>query len=113
MGAAAGLAGIGGRLFHVRARAGGTQPNAVDMQITLKLYAGLAPFLPAGARNNQVVVEVPDGATIVQVLDAQGCPRKLCHLVMHNGFHVPPAEREDRVLRGGDALAAWPPIAGG
>lgn len=83
------------------------------MQITLKLYAGLAPFLPAGARNNQIVVEVADGATIGAVLDGHGVPRKLCHLVMHNGFHIPPAQRDARVLGEGDALAAWPPIAGG
>lgn len=83
------------------------------MRITLKLYAGLAPYLPAGASNNQIVIEVPDGATIGAVLDARGCPRKLCHLVMHNGFHVPADRRDDRVLRDGDALAAWPPIAGG
>ncbi len=83
------------------------------MRITLKLYAGLTPYLPAGARDNQIVIEVDDGATIGAVLDAQGCPRKLCHLVMHNGFHIPPAARDARVLSEGDALAAWPPIAGG
>ena len=83
------------------------------MRVVLKLYAGLAPFLPAGARNNQIAIEVADGSTVGAVLDAQGCPRKLCHLVMHNGFHVPPDQRDGRVLRDGDALAAWPPIAGG
>ena len=83
------------------------------MQIILKLYAGLAPFLPTGAQNNQIAIEVADGATINGVLDAQGVPRRMCHLVMHNGFHIPPAERDSRVLHEGDALAAWPPIAGG
>ena len=82
------------------------------MRIILKLYAGLTPFLPAGAQNNQAAIEVADGLSVGAVLDAQGCPRKLCHLVMHNGFHVPPAERDGRTLRDGDALAAWPPIAG-
>ncbi|MBT5435478.1 MAG: MoaD/ThiS family protein [Alphaproteobacteria bacterium] len=83
------------------------------MQIMLKLYAGLTPFLPAGAVNNQIAIEVAENTTINTVLDARGCPRKMCHLVMQNGFHVPPGERDARVLKEGDALAAWPPIAGG
>lgn len=83
------------------------------MQITLKLYAALAPFLPAGALNNQAEVEVAEGTTVAGVLDAFGVPRRLCHLVMHNGFHIPPDRREERVVQAGDAVAAWPPIAGG
>ena len=83
------------------------------MQIILKLYAGLTPFLPAGAQNNQIAIDVDEGTTINAVLDAHNCPRKLCHLVMHNGFHIPPGERDARVLHEGDAVAAWPPIAGG
>ena len=85
----------------------------VAMRITLKLYAGLAPYLPQGARENQIEIEVAEGASVAAVLEAQGCPPRLCHLVMHNGFHVPPAERAGRVLKAGDAVAAWPPIAGG
>jgi sulfur carrier protein ThiS len=83
------------------------------MQITLKLYAALTPFLPAGAHNNQLDVEVSQGMTVGGLLDAYGVPRRLCHLVMHNGFHIPPDKRDARVLSDGDAVAAWPPIAGG
>ncbi len=83
------------------------------MQITLKLYAALAPFLPAGAHNNQAEVEVAEGISVAGVLDAFGVPRRMCHLVMHNGFHIPVDKRAERIVQPGDAVAAWPPIAGG
>jgi sulfur carrier protein ThiS len=33
--------------------------------------------------------------------------------VLVNGRYVPPALRPSHLLRPGDALAIWPPIAGG
>jgi len=33
--------------------------------------------------------------------------------VLINGVFVPPDERATSVLRDGDVLAVWPPIAGG
>ena len=83
------------------------------MRITLKLFASLAPYLPSGAENNQVVLEVPDGATVGEVLREQRVPRALCHLVLVNGVFAPPARRDRQALAEGDALAAWPPVAGG
>ena len=38
---------------------------------------------------------------------------KLVHLVLVNGVYVQPEERASRVLKDGDVLAIWPPIAGG
>ncbi|MGB9149478.1 MAG: MoaD/ThiS family protein, partial [Burkholderiales bacterium] len=35
------------------------------------------------------------------------------HLVLLNGVYVYPPERQTTRLRDGDALAIWPPIAGG
>lgn len=84
------------------------------MQVTLKLYATLASYLPAGARDgNQVVLEVPEGATINDVVAPYGLPPKLVHLVLVNGLFVPPEARANHVLQPGDVLAVWPPVAGG
>ena len=83
------------------------------MRITLKLFASLAPYMPAHAVDNAVPVELEEGATVDRVLDRFQVPRGLCHLVLVNGIFVPPARRKAHVLAEGDALAAWPPVAGG
>ncbi len=84
------------------------------MKVTFKAYAMLADHLPASARStNALDVDVPEGTTIVDLIDRFGLPRKMCHLVLIDGRFVPPGERAGRALREGETLAVWPPIAGG
>lgn len=83
------------------------------MQITLKLYATLTPHLPAGAKRNVAMLDVADDATVASVVDGLHLPPALVHLVLVNGSFVGPEERDARRLRAGDALAIWPPVAGG
>ena len=83
------------------------------MRITLKLFATLGQFLPAGATANMVEVDVPDGASAHDVLDQFKVPREKAHLVMVNGVYLDARERDRRPLQAGDALAIWPPVAGG
>lgn len=83
------------------------------MRITLKLYAMLGKFLPADARDNQIAIDVADGATVAAAFAAYNVPPEHCHLVLVNGVYIAPSERDGHVLQDGDALAAWPPVAGG
>jgi sulfur carrier protein ThiS len=83
------------------------------MQITLKLFATLGDFLPAGSRYNQIEVEVLDGVTVAAVIQQHQLPDKLVHLVLVNGVYIKPEERASKALQAGDVLAIWPPIAGG
>jgi sulfur carrier protein ThiS len=84
------------------------------MKITFKLFATLTDYLPAEARRSNVVqIDVPADASISQIIEPYGLPPKLVHLVLVNGTYVPPEERLTRTLKEGDALAIWPPIAGG
>jgi sulfur carrier protein ThiS len=84
------------------------------MKVTLKLYASLTQHLPLERRtSNFVELEVPEGATVVQVIEPFNLPPKSVHLVLINGTFVPPEERTARALVAGDVLAIWPPIAGG
>lgn len=83
------------------------------MQVTLKFYATLADYLPAGSKNNRVDIEVADQATVSDVVQSYALPPKLTHLVLVNGVFVPPEERATTRLQEGDVLAVWPPIAGG
>jgi len=83
------------------------------MKVELKLYATLSRYLPADAVNHRTVLDVPEGATPMQLIDAMKLPRQSCFLVLVNGVFIPPEERESRPMHEGDALAIWPPIAGG
>jgi len=83
------------------------------MQVTLKLFASLGPYLPEGAARNQADVEVSEGTTIRSLLDAYNVPPASCHLVLLNGVFQPPGVRADVQLKRGDAVAVWPPVAGG
>ena len=84
------------------------------MKITFKLFATLTDYLPAHARQSNVMeLDVPAQASISQIIEPFALPPKLVHLVLVNGVFVQPAERLSRTLDEGDTLAIWPPIAGG
>ena len=84
------------------------------MQITLKLFATLGDYLPADRRRgNEVTLELPEGCSVSQALEPFALPPRLVHLVLVNGHYIEPQARATHALAPGDALAVWPPIAGG
>jgi sulfur carrier protein ThiS len=84
------------------------------VNISFKLFAMLQDYLPPEAKqSNALLLELEEGATILQVIERFGLPLKSCHLVLVDGSFVPPAERGTRMLKDGETLAIWPPIAGG
>jgi sulfur carrier protein ThiS len=84
------------------------------MDITFKLYASLTDYLPPEHRNgNRMALQVPEGATIAQIIAPFALPMKMVHLVLINGHYVAPENHATRQLVANDVLAIWPPIAGG
>ena len=84
------------------------------MKILFKLYAGLTQYLSSDARyDNRVPLVLPEGSSVAQVIEPFGLPQNMVHLVLVNGVYVPPEQRLSHVLKDGDVLAIWPPIAGG
>ena len=83
------------------------------MRITLKLYATLTDYLPAHRTGNKVEIELDDATTVQVALDSFGLPAKLTHLVLVDGAYVGHDDRSGRVLKDGETLAVWPPVAGG
>ena len=67
----------------------------------------------AGVLDRDVAVAVRDGTTIDALLDGHNVPHESRHLVLLNGHFQPPAVRGSVKLKAGDALAVWPPVAGG
>ena len=80
---------------------------------TIKLFASLSEFLPAGAKYNAVEVKLENGTTIGSVLADMHVPEGLCHLVLLNGIFVPPSQRDGTCIAEGDVVSVWPPVAGG
>lgn len=83
------------------------------MTVTLKLYASLGAFLPEGAEKNVAQVPLQDGDTIETLINRYNVPPEACHLVLLNGIFQPPGRRGEARLKAGDAVAVWPPVAGG
>lgn len=82
------------------------------MRITLKLFASLASYLPAEAKENALKIEIEQATTPNQLIARFQLPAKEVHLVLKNGVFLPPAKR-DEPLANDDVLAMWPPVAGG
>ncbi|MCB1484767.1 MAG: MoaD/ThiS family protein [Hyphomicrobiaceae bacterium] len=83
------------------------------MQVSLKLYASLGAYLPDSAEKNVAQIDVAEGTTIRELLDRYNVPPQACHLVLLNGHFQAPAVRGAVKLSPGDAVAVWPPVAGG
>ncbi len=83
------------------------------MNVRLKLYATLGQFLPPDAVRNEIPIEMPDGASVYDVLLKYNVPLETCHLILVNGVFAPPARSAQTHLCEGDTVAVWPPIAGG
>ncbi len=84
------------------------------MRITFKLFASLTDYLPAQARHSNVLeLDVAPAATVAEIIAPFGLPPAMVHLVLINGKYIAPEQRLTQTLAEGDALAVWPPIAGG
>jgi len=83
------------------------------VQVTVKLYASLVDYLPPEARDYQVDMEFPVPLTLAGVVQRLKLPEDRIHLVLLNGVYVEPEARMATTVSDGDAVAIWPPIAGG
>jgi sulfur carrier protein ThiS len=79
------------------------------MKIEVALYATLARYLPPDAQNRKASIEVKDGATVREVMNQLGIPQDLPNILLVNGRQAP----EDAILKDGETLSIFPPLAGG
>jgi molybdopterin converting factor small subunit len=77
------------------------------MIVHLKFFAGLRDAIPG--RKSPYSVDLPADATVEQVLDRFGVPRDKPKILLVNGRHADLRH----VLREGDTLSVFPPVAGG
>jgi molybdopterin converting factor small subunit len=79
------------------------------MHITAKLHGTLRKYLPAGSAINATVVEVPDGATVAEVISQLNIPPGHAKMIVSGNEHLEPTS----VLHDGQELSLFPPLAGG
>jgi molybdopterin converting factor small subunit len=92
-------------------RAGRETPSIT--KITVKLFANLERYLPERAEKHEAVIEFAGRVTPKDVLEKLNVPREIVHLTLVNGVYIAPSEFEATMLKDGDTLAMWPPMAGG
>jgi molybdopterin converting factor small subunit len=80
------------------------------VKIELRLFASLRKKLPPGSPRGKCDLDLADETTLGQVLERMDIPRQSAQMVLVNGDH----DRDfDRLLRDGDVLSIFPPVAGG
>ncbi len=79
------------------------------MQIEVKLFATLRDFLPEGSDRFSCRMEI-DGQTRVQdILSRLKISEEMPKIILVNGIHG----KKDQLLKEGDVLSVFPPVAGG
>jgi len=73
-------------------------------RITLKLFATLGDYLPPGARDNRVDLDIDESDTVEGILLRHQVPERLTHLVLINGVYIPTAQRDTQRLQPGEQL---------
>ena len=79
------------------------------MRIRVKLHATLRKYLPAGAHDNIVAVELPASATVADLVVHLGIPPAHARMVVSGNETLEPQSP----LRDGQELNIFPPLAGG
>ena len=80
------------------------------MKIEVRLYASLARYMLAqGAAGLPEVLEVSEGLTVQELLRQLQVPPDAVKVVFLNGLHA----SGDQVLKQGDRVGIFPPVAGG
>lgn len=79
------------------------------MEIEVKLFATLRDYLPRGSGQFSCKVEIDSADTVRGVLEKLKIPEEMPKIILVNGVH----SNLDRVLKFGDVLSVFPPVAGG
>jgi len=83
--------------------------NAVRMKVDLNLYASLERYIAEKHSGNSCSLAIDEGTTIGDLLDQLSVPADAPKVIFLNGVH----SDRDALLKDGDRVSAFPPVAGG
>jgi len=79
------------------------------MEIEVKLFATLRDYLPKGSDRFSCKLEVDEPARVQDILSRLKIPEEMPKIILVNGVHG----KKDQILKDGDVLSVFPPVAGG
>ena len=79
------------------------------MEIEVKLFATLRDYLPKGSDRFSCKMEIDGMTRIRDIVSRLKVPDDIPKIILLNGVHG----KEDQVLKEGDVLSIFPPVAGG
>ncbi|RLC61465.1 MAG: MoaD/ThiS family protein [Chloroflexi bacterium] len=77
--------------------------------VHVKLFATLRRLYPHLGLGEAMAVELPDGATVGQLIEHLRLPAREIKVVFVNGV----VRKEEHVLNDGDEVGVFPPVGGG
>lgn len=83
--------------------------RVTEMKVQVRLYASLRKHLPDMGHGEAAFVELPDGATVGDLLHTLDIPDRDAKQCFVNAV----ARGQDHVLKDGDEVGCFPPVAGG
>ena len=78
------------------------------IKVEARLFATLAAYLPGG-EGNTAALELPDRATVGDLVQLLGIPDDLSRVTLVNGLNA----KADHILHSGDVVSLFPPLSGG
>lgn len=79
------------------------------MEVEVKLFATLRDYLPKGSGKFSCKMEIDGQTRIRDLLDRLKIPKEIPKIILVNGVHG----KEDQLLKEGDVVSIFPPVAGG
>ena len=79
------------------------------MEIELKLFATLRDYLPKGSDRFSCKLKIEENTHVKDILAKLKIPEDMPKIILVNGVHG----KGEQVLKEGDVLSVFPPVAGG
>jgi sulfur carrier protein len=79
------------------------------MGIEVKLFATLRDYLPKGSGRFSCNMEIERQTRVKDILERLRIPEEIPKIILVNGIHGKP----DQILKEGDVVSIFPPVAGG
>ena len=79
------------------------------MEIEVKLFAMLRDYLPKGSSRFSCKMEIDNSTRVRDIVLRLKIPEQIPKIILINGVHG----KKEQVLKEGDILSIFPPVAGG
>ena len=80
-----------------------------SVEVEVKLFATLRDYLPKGSDRFSCKMSVDGHTRIQDILSRLNIPEEMPKIILVNGVHG----KNDQVLKEGDVVSIFPPVAGG